>query len=280
MPVKQELDILHDLETAKFITSSLRGLSALELKRYRERFERNATFYTELQILYYLVRQIAKRRGKQAVLPKTTGGVLYVAFTSNKHFYGSLNNDVMWEFLKKTGTDDDCCIIGQTGSIFWKKYGKKRKLLEYITFAQDTPTRQEMLDFLAKVAQYAQVFVFYPGFVSVIKQQVQSLDITYSEAPKEESPIMTLDYILEPEIAGMSYFFETQVRLLLFERMLLETQLSRVAARLIKMDTADENAGAMIKKQRTKVNRAYGALSNTRLLEIFSSYLQWKKHHR
>jgi F0F1-type ATP synthase gamma subunit len=77
----------------------------------------------------------------------------------------------------------------------------------------------------------------------------------------------------------MSYFFETQVRLLLFERMLLETQLSRVAARLIKMDTADENAGAMIKKQMIKANRAYSALSNARLLEIFSSYLQWKKHH-
>lgn len=279
MSVKQERATLYDLETAKFITSSLRGLSALELKRYRERFERNANFYTELQILYHLVRQIAKRRGKQTAIPKFAGGVLYVAFTSNKHFYGSLNNDVMWEFVKKTGTDDECYIIGQTGATFWKKYGKKRKSLEYITFAQDTPTRQEMLDFLKKAARYSQVFVFYPGFVSVIKQQVQSLDITYSEAPQEESPIMTLDYILEPEIAGMSYFFETQVRLLLFERMLLETQLSRVAARLVKMDTADQNATAMIKKQRTKVARGYSALSDARLLETFTSYLQWKKHH-
>lgn len=278
MPVKQELDVLHDLETAKFITSSLRGLSALELKRYRERFERNANFYSELQMLYYLVRQIAKRRGRETTVPTISGGSLYVAFTSNKHFYGSLNNDVMHEFLKKTGADDECCIIGETGKTFWKKYGKKRKLLEYITFAQDAPTRDEMLSFLTRTARYAQVFVFYPGFVSVIKQQVQSLDITYSEAPKEDSPIMTFDYILEPEIAGMSHFFETQVRLLLFERMLLETQLSRVAARLIKMDTADENASTMIKKQRLKVNRAYGALSNERLLEVFTSYLQWKKH--
>ncbi len=278
MPIKQELDTLHDLQTAKFITSSLRGLSALELKRYRERFERNANFYTELQMLYYLVRQIAKRRGAETALHKTTKGSLYVAFTSNKHFYGSLNNDVMWEFLKKTGADDECCIIGQTGMTFWKKYGKKRRLLEYITFVQDTPTREEMFSFLKKTARYAQVFVFYPGFVSVIKQQVQSLDITYSEAPKGDSPIMTLDYILEPEIAGMSHFFETQVRLLLFERMLLETQLSRVAARLVKMDTADENANVMIKKQSMRVNRAYGALSNARLLEIFTSYIQWKKY--
>lgn len=280
MPVTQELSILHDLETAKFITSSLRGLSALELKRYRERFERNTNFYTELQILYHLVRQIAKRGGKQTALQKTSGGVLYVAFTSNKHFYGSLNNDVMTEFLRRTGTDDECCIIGQTGNTFWKKYGKKRKSLEYITFAQDTPTHEEVHAFLEKATRYGQVFVFYPGFVSVIKQQVQLLDITYSEAPKEESPIMSLDYILEPEIVGMSYFFETQVRQILFERMLLETQLSRVAARLVKMDTADENAGTMIKKQKLRVNREYGALSNARLLEIFTSYIQWKKIHQ
>jgi F0F1-type ATP synthase gamma subunit len=70
-------------------------------------------------------------------------------------------------------------------------------------------------------------------------------------------------------------FFKTQVRYVLFERMLLETQLSRVAARLAKMDAADTNAEQLIKNERKELRRANASFSSRRMIETLVGYLQW-----
>ena len=76
----------------------------------------------------------------------------------------------------------------------------------------------------------------------------------------------------------MLEFFNTQVRYVLFERMLLETRLSRVAARLVKMDTADQNAEALIGAERRELRRAKSSFSSRRMIETLVGYLQWHTH--
>lgn len=275
--VTQERRQLVDLESVKFITGALRDISAIELKHLREEFNRNDRFYQDMRKLYHVVGSIAEQEGLPRVHTRT-GPTLYVAFTSNRHFYGSLNNDVMRRLVENTNNQDRCLVVGETGKTYWKRAGRRRKEVEFVQFRDDSPTLGETHEFLEYVNSYSRVFVFYPGFVSVFKQEARMLDITYREEKSDEfSDSLDMKYILEPEIVDMFFFFEMQVRYVLFERILLETELARIAARLMKMDNADENATNLIKTQRVQVRRAMATFSSIRLLETFTGYLQWNR---
>ncbi len=266
-----------DFETAQYITGALRDISAMELKRYRDKFEHNVALFRELEDLYVLITRIAQHEGRTEVA-KVSAERLYVGYTTNRHFYGNLNRDVIQALAKSTSRDDRCLIIGATGRELWASLGLRRREVSYIAFADDTPDASEIKDFLERVAPYGHVHIFYPSFVSVFQQQAISVDITFnSEKTKNAAHEELPQYILEPEIVEMFSFFDTQVRTVLFERLLLETQLSRVAARLMKMDTADENAGNLLARERRHLRRALSDSANIRLLESFTGYLQWKQ---
>jgi ATP synthase F1 gamma subunit len=275
---------IRDVEDTKYITGALRDISAIEMKTLRTKFEKNKQFYEEIRNLYQLMWLIANEAGHADKLSPPRGDSLYVAYTTNRHFYGSLNQDVMRRFIRDTSPTDTCLIIGDTGSQLWVSNAKKRQTVRFLSFKDDTPDAQEIVQFLDQVSSYAHVHVFYPRFVSVYSQDVDSMDITFRPSrdtgTAEHVPLLAdaPHYLLEPDIIEMSSFFSTQVRYVLFEQLLLETQLSRVSARLVKMDVADQNADGLIRTERQELRRAFSSFSSRRMLETLVGYLQWHTH--
>jgi F-type H+-transporting ATPase subunit gamma len=283
--VEQQKNRIDDIQTAQYITGALRDISAIEMRDYRKQFETNAGFYDELKGLYTLIQHIATEEGRGVAAERQRADTLFVAYTTNKHFYGSINNDIMTEFKKRTGNADRCLIIGETGKQVWQSSARKRREVSFLSFADDMPNEEETRTFLAKTSRFGKVFVFYPGFQSAFTQRPEMIDITFSEGvqkkpQKGEQGQMVQDvpeYILEPEILEMFSFFDTQVRYVLFERLLLETQLSRVAARLLKMDTADQSAQRMLRDEFRELRRVQSSVASTRMLETISGFIQWHK---
>lgn len=278
--IDEQKDRIESIRTAQYITGALRDISAIEMRAYRERFEQNGGLYDELRWLYGLIQRIASHEGYERAVARTKADTLFVAYTTNKHFYGTINEDTMREFKKQTDAKARCLIIGDTGKQFWLQAGAKRLETAYMSFDDDMPSEQETRDFLQQVAAYGRVFIFYPGFESAFTQRPAMLDITFSEQSKVEHETAQEElpnYILEPEIVQMFDFFDTQVRYVLFERLLLETQLSRVAARLLKMDTADQNAQQLLKVEGRELHRLRASMASTRMLETISGYIQWHK---
>ena len=74
-------------------------------------------------------------------------------------------------------------------------------------------------------------------------------------------------------------FFENQVRQLLFNRIMLESELSRTAARLVKMNSTEERAEGIIQEKRRVLRKETMVIEDIRLLETFTSTVQWKKQH-
>lgn len=279
--IKEQRQHIADIATARYITGTLRDIALTELGGLQKRFARNTQVYSELRDLFQVVWRIADRRGTSATLPTGARKHLYVAYTTNRHFYGSLNHNIMRVFMDATGTRDECLIIGDTGRALWFEHAKKRSKTTYLSFADDVPTEREVYSFLDRVAGYDQVYVCYPAFVSVYEQQAQIVDITFRPADADVATVLdehSAEFLLEPDLEEMLAFFNTQVRYALFERILLETQLSRVSARLVKMDTADQNAEKLLKRERASMRRSYMTIANRRMLETLSGYLQWHKN--
>jgi len=275
---------IQDVESARYITAALRDISAIQLKNLRDRFQQNDKFYTDLRDLYQLVWRIALAAGSSEATAALRGDTLYVAYTTNRHFYGAINNNVMRTFTDSTETGDKVLVVGDTGKQIWTTRSKKRREVGFLSFAGDSPTKEETSAFLARVAPYAHVNIFYPGFVSVFRQEVQMLDITFRPSKGtnntgQQNNISSgqdiTQYLLEPDLSEMFAFFNQQVRYALFERMLLETQLSQVAARLVKMDTSDQNAQDLLRLERQELRRAFASFSSRRMLETVVGFIQW-----
>lgn len=279
MPVLENLkEELRQTRTLKIISNALAEISAVRIKSIRGDFEKNSLFFEEITQLYHSVKLSSKIKKLQTGAKKQVfvkGKNAHVAITSNQHFYGTLNIDIMSTFYDKTKTSKaDLIVIGSTG----KEYLEAKGGVSFysVIFENDSPTDEEIRDFIDRLSRYEKVFVYYPKFISVLSQKVDIVDITYS--PSEMvMPEKEIGYIFEPELPYIADFFEKQVKYLLFARVILETKLSKTAARLISMNKAEERADELIKETHLQYAKAYKSLINARLIETFAGIKKWRK---
>ncbi|MCL4338535.1 F0F1 ATP synthase subunit gamma [Patescibacteria group bacterium] len=275
--LKEELD---DVQTLNFISQAFTEASAAKLQKIRGDFEKNKQFYEEISHVYHLVKTSAVKAKKlhdKAEKTQVDEKTLHVALTSNQHFYGNINSELMRKFTSDAAsTKADLMVIGKTGNDFMRsaRLGKPYKTLQ---FTKDSPTREELVTFLDSVKEYLKVFVYYPKFVTLLTQTVAVTDITQFSNPDAKELNEEIHMIFEPELHQMLDFFERTVHTVLFLRVILETDLSRTAARLIAMSSADERSKEMISEKKQEIRKLEMSLMNAQMLETFSGMSKWKK---
>lgn len=277
--IEKTKEELQDVEILRGISSALLEVSSIKIRGLREDFEKNKLFYDEVSQLYRDIKISAKRQEYVDSREGITDGEIHVAITSNQRFYGSLNRSVMDAFglniVPNSGID--YLIIGHTGKHFIEGTDHEA-LCSYISFKEDFPAPTETEVFLERVKQYDKVVLYYPKFINIFRQDPATTDITYtSELEEVEVGGAVIEQIFEPELPHILAFFETQVRRLLFTRIMLESELSRTAARLVKMNSTEERANTVIDEKKKIIRKEQTILEDIRLLETFSSAVQWKK---
>lgn len=285
--ITEKKEELEDIRTAKFITGTLRDISASKIQDIRDEFQQNRTFYAEIRDLYRLVKAVARKQERKGDGAETAQNEtakekeLLVAVTSNRRFYGTLNQDVMETFIEHAeNSDADCMVIGETGQQYFRdSESSLYSRCETTTFANDDPTRKEMAAFLDTARSWDRVYVYYPRFVNIFEQETAVIDITHTPDIQEVEEV-DIEPIFEPELSRMLQFFEDRIRYILFQRTMLETELARTAARLIKMNTAEERASELIDDKRRELHKEKTSLSNMHLLETFAGFLKWGKEEK
>lgn len=277
--IKQQLN---DLITFKHISSAFTEASAVKLANIRQAFKRNDRFFTDIIHIYNLVLTNAQKQkiteaSKDLVQKKIT-----VALTSNHRFFGHLNTAIMQKFLnysQKLSTDR--LVIGTTGDSFMRASNYNVKY-QNINFQTDSPTEAERRLFLEKIKDYASVTLFFPKFISIIRQEVGSIDISGQMEKKSSDAKDTafiseeLNILFEPEFSKILKFFENEVKMILFKRVILETELARTAARLLEMSQAEERTDYEINLKNVELRKVTSSMINANLLETFSGIKKWK----
>ena len=280
--LKQQLS---EYQAAEVTARALQDISALKMQSIRGAFEKNRAFFQEIRELYGVVQAQAKKFQYAQVASQKSKRVrqLYVAVTSNKRFYGSLIRDIIDTLTKELAEvpEASCIIIGRVGWQYFEAQGNSKRARQ-IALADDVPTQEEFHMLLGQFENFDRIFVLYPKFVNSFRQIAAMEDITQTppelQAPQSKQPEVSAPedrYIFEPEVPAMLSFFNTQVRQILFDRVLLEAELSRVAARLMRMGEAGERARSLVAATETKERREVAALSNMELLETFAGFTQW-----
>jgi len=272
-----------DYRTAELITGALQDIGSSKMQAIRKQFESNARFFAGIREVYGIVKAHALALAESeeeapAMRRHRSGRDLYIALTSNKRFYGMLNRNIIRSFLeaiRSARNESDFLVIGQTGAQYLKETTLRNRLVR-VQFADDAPTDEELYGVLSIIGGYRRVFVVYPKFINPFRQDIAMSDITETPAA-QPAPELRADYIFEPEIPDMLDFFEAQVRRILFERVLLESELARSAARTMKMRDARTNATDLRVKFEHGMRREYETIADIQLMETLSGYQFWKQ---
>lgn len=262
-------DLAHT-QTAQFVTTMLRDISATKLQSIRAAYEANAAYYAELHEKVSMLQQYVVANNIK--LDQSKKKRVYVALTSNRRFYGTLNSEVIKQLQAQVGDDQtaDCVVVGQTGRQLLQRLPLAARV-NYEAFLKDEPTPQEIQRVIASLRMYDEVLVIHPTFINAFEQTAKLTDLTH--VPDEtQSATPALDYIIEPDIPAMLDFFTTQIRFVLFDRIVLETRLALTGARLMKMQRARERAGEIVTAKRRVIHKEISTMQSMRLLETFSGF--------
>lgn len=270
-------DELLDMETLHMIAMSFTDAAAMRIRSIRKKFEENKAFYDELSHVYHLVKIYAINKGIISDITRVMHP-LRVAFTSNQHFYGNIHWMIMEKILKDQAIHGgDLLIIGNTGREYAKSAGI-RDGFRYMHVHQDSLSHEEIAEFLDQTASYMSILVYYPRFVTLVRQEVGVIDI--AQAKEIDGDIVEESeraIIFEPEIEEMLAFFDRQIRAVLFRRVLLESNLARTAARMVAMNDASEKAKDMVKEKQAEYLTMLRSRINRQLLDTFSSITLWNE---
>jgi F0F1-type ATP synthase gamma subunit len=260
---------LYQIQTAQFVTTMLRDISATRLQAIRAEFETNKAYYQQLHSLMEGVRRYANAKHIDVGKLGASRGRIYVAMTANKRFYGSLNNDVMNKLYSLLQSEPSISgyVIGQTGSQYLELHPAHRARISTVVFANDEPTPQETHRLIVDLEEYTEVLVIHPTFISSFRQEVKITDITHQPEEADAVLVPSLEYLCEPDLPELLQFFRTQIMLILFKRVILETRLAFVGARLMKMQRARERSVELVRDQQRTIHKELTTIQSMRLLE-------------
>ncbi len=258
-------------ETAQFVTTMLRDISATKLQSIRVAYEANEAYFTELHELVGILQRYATQ--KNITLPSLKKKRVLVAVTSNRRFYGTLNSDVIAALAEQVAAYPgcDCIVIGQTGRQIIERLPIAASIT-YTLFAKDEPTAAEIQSIMTLVQPYAEVLVVHPTFLNAFQQVARVTDVTHVPPAHPTASVRTVEYLCEPDIPAMLNFFTTQIRFVLCDRIILETRLALTGARLMKMQRARERAEEIAVGQRRIIHKEISTMQSMRLLETFAGF--------
>lgn len=274
--IKQANQVLEESTSLKMVAQAYSEISAIKLQKIRSNIERNRNFFQEMTEVFHIVKVAAAK--KKILAPSKKRGTVSILLTSNHHFYGSLETQLVKFFIiNTTKFKTDRIIIGKTAKEFLGAIGYLHQYEPFI-FQNDLPELEELRKLVANLSGYQQISVYYSRLQSVLVQEPHVVDIV--QRPPErliKAQGVSLGYIFEPELGKMIEFFDNQISLLLLEQTFLESELARTASRLISMDQAQMNADGIVKEQKKILARAKRSMADISLLDTIASLSQSRK---
>ncbi len=273
---------ISSVKNTQQITKAMKMVAAAKLRRAQDAAVAARPYAEKLQAVLSNLAQREEADAHPLLSQRGTGRALMVLITSDRGLCGGFNANVSKEaerfiLTNEQGFDDiDLLIIGRKGRDFLKsRVGDKIvKVHEDITADATYKTAQLIGQEVVRgysEEKYDAVYVLYNAFQSAIVQNV-TLEQVLPIQPKEsdEAEVDGIDYIYEPDKAGvLSEILPKMVEVQLF-RGLLESIASEHGARMSAMDSASRNAAEMIDKLTLQYNRARQAAITTELSEIVS----------
>ena len=272
--LKDIRDRIKSVKAIQQVTSAMRMVAAAKLRRAQERMEQARPYEQRLQEVINNLLPDVNRDMLDLLQVREVKRVGYLIVTSDRGLAGAFNTNVIKkveseiEEIGKKNTDLFC--IGRKGRDHFKKRDYS-VVLEYVEFWNEldfphavTFGESIISHFLS--GQVDEIRVVYNWFKNLGMQElrVEKLLPLYYEGDKNHFG----DHIYEPSKKEIVESLIPRHLNVEMWKYLLESFASEMAARMVAMENATENAGEMIQSLQLQFNKARQASITTEMLEI------------
>ena len=282
MPGVKEIRVkIASFKSTQKITKAMEMVAASKMRKAQERMRATRPYAEKIRRVIGHLRHANPDFKHPFMIERPAKSVGFIIITTDRGLCGGLNVNLFKATLaairgwQQQGADVSLCLIGSKGVQFFRRLGNV-KTLATVTHLGDRPhvadligTVKVMLD-LYEAGKLDRVFVVNNEFVNTMSQKptVRQL-LPVEPADVNESKLQRLwDYIYEPsaqELLGgvLMRYIESQVF-----RGAVENVACEMAARMVAMKSATDNAGKLIEELQLIYNKARQASITKEISEI------------
>ena len=266
------------IKSTQKITKAMEMVAASKMRRAQERMKAARPYADKIRSVIGHLRLANPNHRNPYLVEREVKSVGIIIVSSDRGLCGSLNVNVFKQVLiaareyQKQGVDLHLCIIGSKAMQFFRRL--KLPVVASITHLGDKPriadllgTVKAMLD-LYQESKIDRLFVASNRFVNTMTQKPELRQMLPAETVDASDLQERWDYIYEPEpdaliSSYMMRYIESQVY-----RAAVENLACEMAARMVAMKSATDNAGAIIDELQLIYNKARQAAITKEISEI------------
>lgn len=269
---------INSVKNTQKITKAMEMVAASKLRRTQQRMEASRPYAEHIRTVVGHLSQANPDYRHPYLEKRDVKRVGYIIITTDRGLAGALNvnefrvilNDLRnWQ---EQGVEADLCLIGAKGVSFFRRLNTN--IVAATTHIGETPRVADLIGAITAMTdayqqgQIDRLFLVHNVFVNTMTQRPEINTLLPVEPVNPDSLQKHWDYIYEPDAAELldgvvNRYIESQVY-----RAAVENIACEMAAKMVAMKAATDNAGKFIDELQLAYNKARQAAITQEIAEI------------
>jgi ATP synthase F1 gamma subunit len=258
------------------LTGVFEGIASMRIAQIKNQVLQATLFFDDLWKIYSQLRvdnlfRFGRSMSEDEVLDKD----LFIIITAEGGFSGDIDQKLVRLMIEKYDKDkQDIVVIGHHGAVQLAQRG-----ISYVKYFK-LPTKDQNINvtpIISYVQKYQQTTVFYQEYVSLMVQEVKSIELSAAVAAQGEESTETADDIItasncifEPSTYAVVDHLESSMMQIAISQLILDSKLAQYASRFRAMSASHTRAEETKSDLHLEFNRAKRAIKDQRLKEIIN----------
>ena len=272
---------IKSVQSTRKITRAMEMVAASKMRRAQEQMAAARPYAMKMRNVISHLAHAHPEYKHPYLQDREVKRVGYIIVTSDRGLCGGLNNNLFKNALismkawSNQGVQIDACAIGQKALSFFRRVGGNVK--SQVTHLGDRPriekligTVKVMLDAFNE-GKIDRLFIVSNAFVNTMTQKATVEQLLPIKAQTLDKTMQhRWDYLYEPEAKDVLDVLMTRYIESLVYQGVVENLACEMAARMVAMKSASENAGSAIHELKLKYNKARQAAITQEISEVVS----------
>ena len=262
------------MDTIVNLTSVFEGIASMRIAQTKNQVLQSQKFFSELWQIYSQLRVDKLFRYGRTQQENAINKQLFIVITSEGGFSGDIDQKLIKKMLEQYDSNkQDIIVIGHHGAVQLIQSGISFK--KYYTL----PSKDRNINVLPLIKEarnYKDTIVFYQTYVSLMVQEVKSIDLFH--AVQEEAKtvgeakeyISEANYIFEPSAFDVAAHLERSMMQIALSQVILDSKLAQYASRFRAMSMAKDRAHDLQTELAISFSRTKRRIQDERLKEMIN----------
>ena len=269
---------IKSVKSTQKITKAMEKVAASKLRRTQRRMVAARPYADKIRQVIGNLFQANPEYRHPFLVARPVKRVGYIVISTDKGLCGGLNVNEFRKLipelrrLQEQGVEADLCLIGSKAVQFFRRL--KVNVVAATTNLGENPMVRDLISAVTVMldsyrdGQIDQLFLVYNNFVNTMSQKVDFQQLLPVEPVDASELQQHWDYIYEPDAVDLlddvlARYIETQVY-----RAVVENVACEMAAKMVAMKSATDNAGKLIEELQLEYNKARQASITREISEI------------